>query len=228
MIDLSLSPNYRKGHIPGAWFAIRSRLAQALPKIPLRGELVLTSEDGVLAGLAVPEARALTGHPVRYLDGRQRGVAGGRAIRSRPSRSMADDPVDVWLKPYERAGDTTGAMNEYLSWEVDLRPAHRARRHLQFQSRLAPRLLVSRSAAFEASARRPDLARRNTGASFSTSAGPKCACGLDGVRLSASSHPLIVMRAPLKARCMSTPGRSAAIEEGIAEIGPLASGRAAE
>ena len=33
---------------------------------------------------------------------------------------MADDPVDVWLKPYERAGDTTGAMNEYLSWEVDL------------------------------------------------------------------------------------------------------------
>ena len=53
MIDLSLSPNYRKEHIPGAWFAIRSRLAQALPKIPLRGELVLTSEDGVLAGLAV-------------------------------------------------------------------------------------------------------------------------------------------------------------------------------
>ena len=33
---------------------------------------------------------------------------------------MADDAVDVWLKPYERAGDTTGAMNEYLSWEVDL------------------------------------------------------------------------------------------------------------
>ena len=25
VVDLSLSPNYRKGHIPGAWFAIRSR-----------------------------------------------------------------------------------------------------------------------------------------------------------------------------------------------------------
>jgi hypothetical protein len=33
---------------------------------------------------------------------------------------MADDAVDVWLKPYERSGDTKGAMNEYLSWEVDL------------------------------------------------------------------------------------------------------------
>jgi hypothetical protein len=34
--------------------------------------------------------------------------------------NMADDAVDVWLRPYERAGDTKGAMNEYLSWEVDL------------------------------------------------------------------------------------------------------------
>ncbi len=52
VVDLSLSPAYRKGHIPGAWFAIRTRLAQALAKIPMNGELVLTSEDGVLAGLA--------------------------------------------------------------------------------------------------------------------------------------------------------------------------------
>jgi hypothetical protein len=34
---------------------------------------------------------------------------------------MADEPLDVWLKPYERPGDNAGAMNEYLSWEVDLR-----------------------------------------------------------------------------------------------------------
>ena len=29
-------------------------------------------------------------------------------------------PVDLWLKPYERPGDTAGAMAEYLSWETDL------------------------------------------------------------------------------------------------------------
>ena len=33
---------------------------------------------------------------------------------------MADDAVDVWLKPYERSSDTEAAMNAYLSWEVDL------------------------------------------------------------------------------------------------------------
>jgi hypothetical protein len=33
---------------------------------------------------------------------------------------MADEPVDVWLKPYERANDNEAAMNAYLSWEVDL------------------------------------------------------------------------------------------------------------
>ncbi|MBI3704792.1 MAG: hypothetical protein HY244_13340, partial [Rhizobiales bacterium] len=33
---------------------------------------------------------------------------------------MADEPVDVWLKPYEQEGDRAAAMNAYLSWEVDL------------------------------------------------------------------------------------------------------------
>ena len=99
VIDLSLSPNYRKEHIPGAWFAIRSRLAQALPKIPLRGELVLTSEDGVLAGLAVAEARALTDSSRPIPRRRQRGVAGGQAIRSRPSRTWPTIPSTSGSSP---------------------------------------------------------------------------------------------------------------------------------
>ena len=32
VIDLSRSPDYRRGHIPGAWFAIRSRLDRAMSK----------------------------------------------------------------------------------------------------------------------------------------------------------------------------------------------------
>ena len=69
VIDLSTSAHYRRGHIPNAWFAIRGRLDRALPKIPPRRALVLTSEDGVLAGLAVAEARALTQAPVHWLKG---------------------------------------------------------------------------------------------------------------------------------------------------------------
>jgi rhodanese-related sulfurtransferase len=120
VIDLSPSREYRKAHIPGAWFAIRARLATALKKIPSRGMIVLTSEDGVLAGLAASEALALAGRPVRYLDGGNAAWrAGGQPLTADDVR-MADEAVDAWLKPYERKGDTTKAMAEYLSWEVDL------------------------------------------------------------------------------------------------------------
>ena len=117
VVDLSLSPRYRRGHVPGAWYAIRSNLSQSLAKIPVNGTLVLTSEDGVLAGLAACETRA----PARYLRGGNAAwQAAGFALSTEPR--MADEPLDYWPKPYERTGDTKGAMNEYLSWEVDLLP----------------------------------------------------------------------------------------------------------
>ncbi len=120
VVDLSLSPAYRKGHIPGAWFAIRTRLTEALAKVPMNGQLILTSEDGVLAGLAALETRA----PARYLRGGNAAwEAAGFTLSSEPR--MANEPLDYWPKPYERAGgakDAKDAMNEYLSWEVDLLP----------------------------------------------------------------------------------------------------------
>jgi len=122
VIDLSLSRDYASAHIPGAWFAIRSRLALAFPKIPLRGTLVLTSDDGVLAGLAVEEARGLASLPVRYLSG---GNAAWRAAGlplTADDPRMADAPVDAWLKPYERADGVKQAMADYLAWETDLLP----------------------------------------------------------------------------------------------------------
>ena len=120
IVDLSLSRDYRNAHIPGAWFAIRSRLARALAAIALRGTLVLTSKDGIIAGLAAPEAAALTDLPVRYLDGGNAAwQAAGHSLTAADPR-MADEAVDVWLKPYERPNDTDKAMSEYLSWEVDL------------------------------------------------------------------------------------------------------------
>jgi rhodanese-related sulfurtransferase len=120
VVDLSLSRDYRKAHIPGAYFAIRSRLASTLPKIPLRATLVLTSEDGVLAGLAAAEMASLTDRGVRHLDGGNAAwQAAGNPLTAADPR-MADEAVDMWLKPYERGSDTAKAMSDYLSWEVDL------------------------------------------------------------------------------------------------------------
>jgi rhodanese-related sulfurtransferase len=117
VVDLSLSPAYRKGHIPGAWFAIRTRMKEALAKIPVNGDLILTSEDGVLAGLAAAESD----RSVRFLQGGNAAwTAAGFTLSIEPR--MADEPLDYWPKPYERSGNTKDAMNEYLSWEVDLLP----------------------------------------------------------------------------------------------------------
>jgi rhodanese-related sulfurtransferase len=118
-IDLSTSPHYRRGHIPGAWFAIRSRLARALETIKPEGAVIITSEDGVLASLAVADVQALTKMPVHWLKGGN-AAWGGAGLPLATDEKMADEPLDVWLKPYERPNDNEAAMNAYLSWEVDL------------------------------------------------------------------------------------------------------------
>ncbi len=138
VIDLSLSRNYQAGHIPGAWFAIRMRLAQALKKISLAETVVLTSEDGALAALAVAEAENLIDRPVRFLQG---GNAAWRAAgwAFSTEAKMADEAVDQWRKPYERSGDTKAAMQDYLTWEVDLLPRIKRDGSLRFE-RFRPRL----------------------------------------------------------------------------------------
>jgi len=119
IVDLARSPDYRRGHIPGAWFAIRGRLGSALAKIPVKGALVLTSENGLLAGLAVTEAREHTDAPVHWLKGGTAAWAAAGKPLSKDDR-MADEAIDVWLKPYEKPGDPKAGMQEYLTWEVDL------------------------------------------------------------------------------------------------------------
>jgi rhodanese-related sulfurtransferase len=88
VVDLSLSPAYRKGHIPGAWLP-SARGWTRRSKIPVTGQLVLTSEDGVLAGLAAarcacrPATCAAATPPGRP-----------RACRCRPRRAW---PTSPWI-----------------------------------------------------------------------------------------------------------------------------------
>ena len=120
VIDLATSLQYRDGHIPGARWAIRSRLATIFPTLPSLGHIVVTSSDGRLAELAALDLTALTKAPVRALEG---GTAAWRAAGfplSSGAEHMASPPEDVWYRPYDRAQDREAAMREYLSWEVDL------------------------------------------------------------------------------------------------------------
>jgi rhodanese-related sulfurtransferase len=120
VIDLDTSLAYREQHVPGAWFAIRARLERALSQLPGRGALVLTSRDGVLAGLAAPELAALTPRPVMVLAG---GTAAWRAAGlplEAGETHMADAPIDAWYRPYDKAAGVEAAMQAYLNWEVAL------------------------------------------------------------------------------------------------------------
>jgi rhodanese-related sulfurtransferase len=119
VVDLALSRHHRQGHIPGAWFAIRARLPEALDKLPAQGELVLTSEDGTLARYAASELS--TSRPVKVLAG---GTAAWQAAGLPLKTGMgplASEPDDVALSARDRPpAERERHMREYLAWEIDL------------------------------------------------------------------------------------------------------------
>jgi rhodanese-related sulfurtransferase len=118
VVDLALSRHHRQGHIPGAWFAIRARLAESFGKLPTEGALVVTSEDGTLARFAAAELR--TSRPVKVLGG---GTAAWQAAGQPLEAGMeqvASEPNDVALSARERPADRERFMREYLAWEINL------------------------------------------------------------------------------------------------------------
>ena len=120
IVDLDTSLRYRAAHVPGAWFAIRARLADSIAKLPGDGPVVLTSPDGVLARLAARDLAGKTPRTVLVLEGGTEGWhAAGFKLEAGEER-WADPPEDVWYKPYDNRSGQEDKMREYLSWEVGL------------------------------------------------------------------------------------------------------------
>ncbi len=121
VIDLARSIDYRAGHIPGAVWAIRTRLDRVRERLAAAERVVLTSPDGVLAGMAVAEAQALTAAPVMALAGGTAAwVAQGGAMQVDRTVPADEDCADFYLRPYDRNSGVEAAMHAYLSWEIDL------------------------------------------------------------------------------------------------------------
>ena len=120
VIDVGRSRDFRHGHIPGAWFAVRSRLEKGLNETPIKGRLVVTSGDGVVARLAAAEAAKLVSTPVSCLIGGTDAWSAAGLPLAEGEENMADAPDDMWLRPYDRSSGIAKAMNTYLSWEVGL------------------------------------------------------------------------------------------------------------
>jgi rhodanese-related sulfurtransferase len=120
VVDLATSRHHAAGHVPGAWFVVRARLAEALLRLPAGRRLVLTSCDGTLARYAAADLAALTGRPVAVLaGGTQAWEAAGLPIERGLLRA-ADEVDDVYKRPYEGTDNAEAAMQAYLDWEFGL------------------------------------------------------------------------------------------------------------
>jgi rhodanese-related sulfurtransferase len=114
VIDLATSRDYRNGHIPDAWFVVRSRLQRMLGSLPRAETVALTSEDGILAAFASKDEVGFEG-AARVLEG---GTASWRQAGYALSKSLdrfIDEADDVVLKPSELNEGRDAAMREYLS-----------------------------------------------------------------------------------------------------------------
>jgi rhodanese-related sulfurtransferase len=121
-IDFATSLHYRDKHVPYAWWAVRARLAEVKTFVFNPRALLLTSEDGVLARLAAPEAAALwpSAEISVLAGGNAAWFAAGLPIEKGLDRATTSTD-DVWYKPYDHPGDVLKQhMQDYLDWEVAL------------------------------------------------------------------------------------------------------------
>jgi len=121
VVDLARSIDFRAGHIPGAVWGVRTRLAVLADRLSGAGRVVVTSPDGVLARLAVAELAGLTSAPVVVLEG---GTAGWMAAGGVLVTDRTDPPdeacIDFYLRAYDRNSGVAEAMEAYLAWEIGL------------------------------------------------------------------------------------------------------------
>ncbi|MEY3739715.1 MAG: hypothetical protein RLZZ192_391 [Pseudomonadota bacterium] len=119
VLDFSDSLKFGRGHIPGAWFAVRARIAEALSKIPAGLKLVLTSEDGNFAALAYFDVKQISSTPVSVLRGGNSAWSmAGLPMESGHERLTTKND-DVWYSPIDRP-DPIQAIHNYLDWETEL------------------------------------------------------------------------------------------------------------
>ncbi|NIO39082.1 MAG: rhodanese-related sulfurtransferase, partial [Burkholderiales bacterium] len=121
VLDFASSLEYRAQHIPGALWALRSRLGAALAAVTPDKTLVITSPDGLLAHYVAHDlAQEKPTRQVIVLDGGTRAWIDAGLPASSGAENLTTEANDVWYKPYEQVSAVREAMQGYLDWEVNL------------------------------------------------------------------------------------------------------------
>ncbi len=120
-VDVDLSLDYRKAHLPGAVWAPRPRLEAAIKSLPAGKKVVLYSEHETRAVLAVSDARAATDETVLVLrGGREAWTAAGFSTESSPETPADEDCIDFLFWVHDRHSGNQDSMRAYLAWEEQL------------------------------------------------------------------------------------------------------------
>jgi rhodanese-related sulfurtransferase len=120
IVDVATSLQYKAGHIAGAWWSVRSRLAGSLERIPGAGTLVFTSPDGQLARFAANDAAKLGPRAALALEGGTAAWVEAGLPTQTGFENMAEENNDVQYKAYDYDDNIEEHMREYLSWETGL------------------------------------------------------------------------------------------------------------
>lgn len=120
-IDVDLSAEYRKGHLPGAVWSIRPRLKDTIAKLPTGKRIVVYSEHETRARLAVPDLKSLTDAPIALLKGgREAWTKAGLPTEASPTVPSDSERLDYLFFVHDRHDGNETAMRDYLSWEEGL------------------------------------------------------------------------------------------------------------
>ncbi len=119
VFDVGPSMSYRKAHVPGSRWSIRSRIAKDASGITI--PVVLVTEDADIARLAATELKGAGITDVRLF-------AGGAAAWSKagyPLAAATDIPadrecIDYLFFVHDRHAGNRAAMQQYLAWETGL------------------------------------------------------------------------------------------------------------
>jgi len=132
VVDFATSEEYRRGHVPGAAWAVRSRIGSSLAGFAPSGRsIVFTSPDAVIARWAARDFELRHGRRALVLDGgTEMWRAAGQPLVTGRER-MLDIEDDVWRKPFDVREPAPDAMRAYLAWELEL-PAQLLREGVVF------------------------------------------------------------------------------------------------